>query len=190
MITKSFLPKYQGGRMKKSLVICGFFLLSSVLAGAVTIQFKSNKRSVDTILKNGKLLVEVGELSFGLGVQYVTKAGTTTFTLGKKAKTSVPSSKGGAYDWDYVDPFEVAKDLSYSAKLEKVTDAKTKVVSEVLMINYLQKITCNDFVFWEDAQKFFNASANILTQDFDQRDPFNIDPGKDGLACEFLPRAR
>jgi hypothetical protein len=176
--------------MKKRMVICGFVLFSSVLAGTVTIQFKSNKRPVDTILKNGKLLVEAGELSFGLGVQYMTKAGITTFTLGRKAKTSVPSSKGGTLDWDYVDPFEVAKNLLYSAKLEKVTDAKTKVVTEVLMINYSQKITCNDFEFWEDAQKFFNASANILAQDFDQRDPFNIDPGKDGLACEFLPRAR
>jgi hypothetical protein len=176
--------------MKKLVWVSILALTSTALASAVTIQFKNNKRTADTITKNNKLLVEVSELSFALGVQFSTKNDITTFTLGKKAKTSVISSKGGTLDWDYVDPFEVAKNLAYSAKLEKITDSKTKVVSEVLIVNYPLKISCTDFLYWEDAQKFFNASANNLATDFDQRDPYNIDRGKDGLACEFLPRAR
>jgi hypothetical protein len=176
--------------MKKLVLVGILALASTALATAVTIQFKSNKRIADTITKNGKLLVEVSELSFALGVQFSTKGDSTTFILGKKAKITVPSNKGGTLDWDYADPFEVAKSLAYSAKLEKITDSKTKMVSEVLLVDYPQKISCTDFMYWEDAQKFFNASANNLAQDFDQRDPYNIDRGKDGLACEFLPRAR
>ncbi len=175
----------------KRLVLVGIIALASTaFASAVTIQFKTNKRNADTITKNGKLLVEVSELSFALGVQYATNANSVTFMLGRKAKTTVPSFKGGTLDWDYVDLFEVAKNLAYTAKLEKLTDAKTKAVSEVLMVDYPQKILCTDFIYWDDAQKFFNASADNLARDFDQRDPYNLDRGKDGLACEFLPRAR
>ncbi len=177
--------------MKKWFLVLGAGLMVSVaLASEVTFMFKSNKRVVDSITKNNKVLVEVGELSFALGVQHNTSGDNTTFYLGRKAKTTVPSVQSGERNWEYVDPYMVAKNLNYSIKLEKITDAKTKVQSEVLVVNYTQKITCDDFIFWQDAQKFFNASSNLIATDFEQRDPYNIDKSKDGLACEFLPRAK
>jgi hypothetical protein len=148
---------------------------------------------VDSIVVNDKLFAEVGELAYAFGFMYTTSGNTITAYIGTKAKTTIQARKGGQLDWLYVDPLELAKNLGYSAKLEKVTDQKTKLERDVLNIEYKQKISCSDFKFWEDAQRFYLASSGSNTvnaRERDDIDPYKLDRGLDGLACEFLPRYR
>lgn len=174
--------------MKKWFVIGAILFTSVAIASEVTFAFKSNRRVVDTITKNGKQLAEVGELAWALGVQYTQQGSSIELVLGRKAKITVTGSGGGQFDWVYVDPFVVAKGLGYSAKFEKITDPKTKVQSEVIRLEYTQKISCKDFIYWQDAQKFYLASAKKITEDREERDPFNLGAGRDGSPCDELPR--
>ncbi len=174
--------------MKKVVIILITTLISSALASTLTIQFRSVARVVDTIEKNGKLLSEAGELGFGFGIGMTVQGDKIKFYLGKKAQVVVDSTQSGNLGWQYVDALAVAKGLGYTAKLEKVTDKNGS--RDVLNINYPQKITCEDFTYWEDAQKFYNASSNWRSEKFDEQDPYNIDRSKDKLACENLPRTR
>lgn len=175
--------------MKKSIAVLVILVLTTALADAITVKFRTNSREVDTIEKNGKTLADIGELSFALGVQYSVSGNNVTVYLGKKIKTVVTGSLGGRFDWVYVDPILVAKNLGYSSKLETITNA-SKVSTDVLTVNYAGAVKCEDFSYWEDAQKFFTASSNLTAREFDDRDPYKLDRGKDGTACEFLPRMR
>jgi hypothetical protein len=175
--------------MKKWFLVLGIFSLTSlVLANELTFQFRGNKRVVDTIVKNGKELAEVGELAWALGVQYKVQGSSVTMYLGRKAKITLDGSGGGKFDWIYVDPMLAAKGLGYTLKLEKVTDPKTKIQLDVINIRYPLKIVCGDFVYWQDAQRFYVASTNAIAVENADRDPFNLDLGKDGSACDELPK--
>jgi hypothetical protein len=175
--------------MKKRFLVLGIFSMTSlILANELTFQFRSNKRVVDTIVKNGKELAEVGELSWALGVQYTVQGSKVTMYLGRKAKITLTGSGGGKFDWIYVDPLLAAKGLGYTIKLEKVTDVKTKVQLDVVSVHYPLKIVCADFIYWQDALKFYVASTNVLSPENAERDPFNLDRSKDGSPCDDLPK--
>jgi hypothetical protein len=180
--------------MKKVAAALAVVLGSSVLAGVLHTKFLFGKRTVDSIVVNGKLLAEVGELAYAFGYMYTVSGTTVTAYIGTKASTTIQASRGGQLDWLYIDPLLLAKNLGYTAKLGKTTDPKTKLEQEVLTIEYKQKITCNDFKFWEDAQRFYKASSSTSviggSPDFQDQDPYNLDRSKDGAACESLPRYR
>jgi hypothetical protein len=171
------------------ILMAVLLLSSSAFASFLTTQFYKRQREVDVILKDNKLLAEIGELSYALGIQYTVNDAEVSAYLGSKAKTTVPATKNQSTGWYYVDPLLLGKNLGYRLKLEKVTNQKTKALEDVLKIEYAKKIGCNDFKVWEDAQKFFLASSLITATDFEERDPFNLDRGKDGAACENLPRS-
>lgn len=171
--------------MKKLIVVVAVLLFSSAVAGIVTIQFRGKSRPVDTLEKGSTLLLESGEFAWGLGVQSIVQGNKITFYLGRKAKITVDATLG-KNDWLYVEPYAVAKALGYTVKLEK-KDGKNP--TDVLTVNYPSKIACADFATYEDANKFYRASSNLIGQSFEDRDPYNLDRGKDGSACDELPKA-
>lgn len=181
--------------MKKVVMVLMFFF-SSALASAISTRFFVVEREVNTIVINGKLLAEIGGLSYAFGFQYTIDGTRISANVGTKNKTTIQAVKNGNLGWYYVDPVQIGKNLGYKASIEKVTNPKTKVVEDILEIEYAQKITCNDFKTWEDAQQFFRASsgASVIRPNTNftnkELDPYNLDRSKDGLACEFLPHTR